>query len=72
MCIGAPKPSASAIAAQQIPIRQPVLLPDNGDPAVIAGLKSQRRLTTSAMILTGPGGTLGSPNSTGAVGATTL
>lgn len=73
MCIGAPKPPKSAMAAAQaIPIRQPVLLPDNGDPSVVAGLKNQRRLTSSAMILTGPGGTLGSPTTTGPLGAAGL
>lgn len=51
-----------ASATQPIPIRQPVLMPDNGDPNVVASLKNQRRLTTSSMILTGKGGSLGSPN----------
>lgn len=71
MCIGSPKVPKSAMAAsqQQIPIRQPVLLPDNGDTSVIGGLKSTRRLTTSAMILAGKGGTLGSPSVTGPLGA---
>jgi hypothetical protein len=73
MCIGSPKPSQSQMAAAQaIPVRQPVLLPDNGDPTVVAGLKNQRRLTTSAMILTGRGGTLGSPTTTGPIGSSGL
>lgn len=65
MCIGAPK----APKLQPIPIRQPVILPDNGDPSVVAGLKGQKRLTTSAMILTGRGGTLGSPSIAGPLGS---
>lgn len=68
MCIGTPKPPASA--TQPIPIRQPVLMPDNGDPNVLAGLKNPRRLTTSAMILTGKGGTLGSPSIAAPLGNT--
>jgi hypothetical protein len=66
MCVGAPK----APTPQPIPVRQPVIFPDNGDPSVIAGLKGQRRLTTSAMILTGKGGTLGSPSTTAPLGVT--
>jgi hypothetical protein len=54
---------------QQVPIRQPVLLPDNGDPSVRAGLTGQRRLTTSAMIFSNKGGTLGMPAVTGPLGA---
>jgi hypothetical protein len=76
MCLGSSKTSstsssaAAAAAAQQIPIRQPVLLPDNGDPSVVMGLKNQRRLTgSSMMMLTGNGGTLGSPSVTGPIGA---
>lgn len=67
MCVGSP-PSPPPV--QPIPIRQPVLLPDNGDPAVLAGLKNQRRLTTSAMILTGNGGTLGAPQVAAPLGNT--
>jgi hypothetical protein len=67
MCIGAPKMPA---APPPIPVRQPVILPDNGDPSVVAGLKNQRRLTTSAMILTGRGGTLGSPGIAAPLGNT--
>lgn len=69
MCIGAPKMPAAA-TAQPIPIRQPVLMPDNGDPNVVGSLKNQRRLSTSSMILTGKGGTLGSPNVATPLGAT--
>jgi hypothetical protein len=68
MCVGTPK----APQVQDIPIRQPVLLPDNGDPAVVAGLKNQRRLTTSAMILSGNGGSLGAPATTTPLGTTGL
>lgn len=64
MCIGAPK----IPAPQPIPVRQPVILPDNGDPSVIGGLKNPRRLAASAMILTGKGGTLGSPMTTAPLG----
>ena len=52
---------------QDIPIRQPVLLPDNGDPAVRNALRGSRRLTTSAMIFAGKSG-LGAPTSTGPLG----
>ncbi|MFL6728110.1 MAG: hypothetical protein ACJ8FS_16585 [Sphingomicrobium sp.] len=55
---------------QEIPIRQPVLLPDNGDPTVMAALKDRRRLTSSAMIFSNSGGTLGSPSVSGPIGAT--
>lgn len=84
MCIGNPfKPKSSSTsstspaavaAAQAIPVRQPVLLPDNGDPSVVMTLKNQRRLTGSrAMMLTsGGGGTLGSPNTTGPIGVAGL
>ena len=68
MCVGTPKPPK----VQDIPMRQPVLLPDNGDPAVIAGLKNQRRLTSSAMILSGNGGMLGAPSTTAPLGTTGL
>lgn len=73
MCIGAPKaPNLAKDPTQQIPIRQPVLLPDNGDPSTISALKNQRRLTTSAMILTGAGGTLGTPNVSGPIGSSRM
>lgn len=77
MCLGSSSnsstSSSAAAAAQQIPIRQPVLLPDNGDPSIVMGLKNQRRLTgSSAMMLTGNGGTLGSPTVTGPIGAAGL
>lgn len=64
MCVGAPKTPK----VQDIPIRQPVILPDNGDPAVRMALKNQRRLTTSAMIFGGRGGSLGSPSVSGPLG----
>jgi hypothetical protein len=54
---------------QEIPIRQPVLLPDNGDPSVMAALKDRRRLTSSAMIFSTAGGTLGAPSVSGPIGA---
>jgi hypothetical protein len=57
---------------QDIPIRQPVLLPDNGDPAVRGALRGARRLTTSAMIFAGKGGTIGMPSSTGPLGTSGL
>jgi len=66
MCIGTPKMPA----AQPIPIRQPVIMPDNGDPNVVASLKNQNRLAMSSMILTGRGGTLGSPSVSGPLGNT--
>lgn len=73
MCVGSPKvPKQSAAEAQQIPIRQPVLLPDNGDVSVVAGLKNTRRLSTSAMILTGRGGSLGSPTVAAPLGSSGL
>lgn len=68
MCIGAPKMPASA--SQPIPVRQPVLMPDNGDPNVVASLKNSKRLSTSSMILTGKGGTLGSPSVAAPLGST--
>lgn len=61
MCMSAPKTPK----VEKIPIHQAVLLPDNGDPTVRAGLKGQRRLTTSAMIFANRGGTLGAPSVTG-------
>lgn len=70
MCIGTPKPPAAA--TQAIPVRQPVIFPDNGDPSVLAGLKNPKRLATSAMILTGKGGTLGSPSIAAPLGTTGL
>lgn len=57
---------------QDIPMRQPVLLPDNGDPAVRGALRGQRRLTTSAMIFAGKNGSLGLPNATGPIGTSGL
>lgn len=57
---------------QDIPMRQPLLLPDNGDPAVRASLKGQRRLGTSAMIFAGRGGSLGSPSTSGPLGTSGL
>lgn len=55
-----------------IPIRQPVLIPDNGDPTVRGALKDPRRMSTSAMIFTGKGGTLGAPATTGPMGGSGL
>lgn len=65
MCMGVPKPPPMT----PIPTRQPVILPDNGDPTIVAGLKNTRRLASSAMILTGRGGTLGSPSTTAPLGS---
>ena len=67
MC-SAPKPAK----VPDIPIRQPVLIPDNGDPTVRAALKGQRRLTTSAMIFSGSQGTLGAPSVSGPIGSSGL
>lgn len=57
---------------QDIPMRQPVLLPDNGDPAVRSALRGSRRLTTSSMIFADRGGTLGAPSVTGPIGTSGL
>jgi hypothetical protein len=57
---------------QDIPIRQPVLLPDNGDPAVRGALRGSRRLTTSAMIFAGKSGAIGMPTTTGPLGTSGL
>ena len=70
-----PKPSPAAIAAakgQDIPIRQPVLMPDGGDPNVVMSLKSRRRLTMGSMIMSGPGGTLGAPSTSSPLGTSGL
>ena len=75
MCLSTPKPpkpSAAQLAAmkgQDIPIRQPVLLPDGGDPNVVMSLKNRRRLTMGSMMLADRGGTLGSPSTSGPLGA---
>jgi hypothetical protein len=61
-------PKVKTPKVQDIPLRQAVLLPDNGDPAVRAGLKGQRRLTTSAMIFANRGGSLGAPSVSGPIG----
>jgi hypothetical protein len=69
MCIGAPKPPKldPNDPRYAIPIRQPVLLPDNGDASIAGAIRNPRRLTTSAMILTGKGG-LGNPTTTAPLG----
>lgn len=64
MCVGTPKTPK----VEKIPVRQPMLLPDNGDPTVRSSLKGQRRLTTSAMIFSNRGGTLGAPSVSGPIG----
>lgn len=64
-----PKPKAPTMP--EIPQRQPVLMPDGGDPLVRAGLRGQRRLTTSAMIFS-KGGSLGSPSVSGPIGSSGL
>lgn len=50
---------------EKIPVRQPIMLPDGGDPGVRAALRGQRRLTTSAMIFANRGGSLGAPSISG-------
>jgi hypothetical protein len=68
MCASTPKTPK----VQDIPIRQPVLLPDNGDPAVRGALRGTRRLTTSAMIFAGRNGSLGMPATSGPLGTSGL
>lgn len=68
MCTGSPKTPK----VQDIPMRQPLLLPDGGDPAVRGALKSQRRLSTSSMIFAGRGGSLGAPSVSGPLGTSGL
>lgn len=58
-------PKVKTPKVEEIPMRQPLLMPDNGDPAVRQALKGQRRLSTSAMIFANRGGTLGAPSVTG-------
>ena len=70
MCVGGAKPKTPKV--QDIPIRQPVLLPDNGDPTVRSGMRGARRLAASSMIFAGRGGTLGSPTTTGPIGTSGL
>lgn len=65
-------PKVKTPKVQDIPIRQPILLPDNGDPSVRNALRNPRRLTTSSMIFAGRGGTLGAPSVTGPIGTSGL
>lgn len=62
-------PKIKTPKVEKVPVRQPVLLPDNGDPAVRAALKGQRRLTSSAMIFSNAGGSLGAPSVSGPIGS---
>lgn len=62
MC--APKPPK----VEKLPVRAAAILPDGGDPTVRANARSNRRLTTSAMIFS-KGGKLGAPSVTGPIGA---
>jgi len=60
MC--APSPPKTP-AVEKIPDRQPLLLPDGGDPLVRAGLRSTSgRLRSSAMIFANRTGALGAPS----------
>lgn len=63
MCIGMPSPPPPPV----IPERQQQRLPDGGQNPDRADLLARRRRGMSAMILTGPSGTLGIP-STGSLG----
>ena len=48
---------------EQIPDRQPLLLPDGGDPGVRMGMRSgSGKLRTSAMIFANRAGALGAPS----------
>jgi len=50
---------------EKVPDRQPMLLPDGGDPGVLAALRAgsgNGRLRTSAMIFANRAGTLGAPS----------
>jgi len=59
MCVGAPKPPK----VQPIPDRQPMLLPDNGDPSIAASLRgASGQLRTSSMIFANKNGSLGAPS----------
>lgn len=62
MC-SAPKPPK----VEKIPIRAAAILPDNGDPTVRTANR-RRRLTSSAMIFSNKGGTLGMPSVSGPIG----
>jgi hypothetical protein len=66
MC--APSPPKTP-KVEQIPIRQPLLMPDGGDPGIAAGNRrgAGRRLSPSAMIFAGRTG-LGAPSVTGPIG----
>lgn len=48
---------------EKIPDRQPMILPDNGDPGVRMGLRAgDGRLRTSSMIFANRAGALGAPS----------
>lgn len=56
-------PSVKTPKVEKIPDRQPLLMPDGGDPAARAGLRSGNgRLRTSSMIFANRNGVLGAPS----------
>jgi hypothetical protein len=63
MCAPSAPKIAKTPAVEPIPDRQPLLLPDGGDPSVRAGLGSGNgKLRTSAMIFANRSGTLNAPS----------
>lgn len=56
-------PSVKTPKVEKIPDRQPMLLPDNGDPAAIASARAgSGKLRMSSMIFANRNGTLGAPS----------
>lgn len=53
---------------QDIPMRATAILPDGGDPGVRGGLRAQRQLSTSMMMLANRGGVLGAPTTSTPLG----
>ena len=60
MC--SPGGGGSSQKVQDIPDRQPLLMPDGGDPLVRAALRGSGKLRTSAMIFANRSGAIGAPS----------
>jgi hypothetical protein len=55
-------PSPKTPKVEKIPDRQPLLMPDGGDPLVRASMRGSGKLRTSAMIFANRSGSLGAPS----------